>query len=614
MKPHLIDISIIILYLIAITIIGFVTKKRAEKSEKEYLLGGNRLPWYLLGLSNASGMLDISGTMWLVTITFIYGLKSIWIPWLWPVFNQIFMMVYLSKWLRRSGATTGAEWLKTRFGNGRDNEFAHIIVVIFAVISCLGFLAYGFVGLGKFIMIFIPWQSVADFFGFNAGIISPQFVPNLYGIVFTLVAMVYCLLGGMSSIVWADLIQYSIITLSAIVIAIIAMTKLSLVGHLNVPAGWFNPFFGWKLHLDWTSIIKQANSVITSDGYSFFTIFMMMMLFKGILVSGAGPAPNYDMQKVLSTKNPKEAGMMSGSVSIILMPFRYLMITGFVVLALLYYNKLNLIVGGSIDFEQILPSAIAEFVPVGLLGLLVAGLSAAFVSTFSGTLNAGQAYIVNDIFLKYINPKAKGKKIARISQIIGVGLVLISIILGIFARNINSVLIWIVTGLYGSYVASNVLKWYWWRFNAWGYFWGMVSGMVPALIFAKIIPSGSQLYYFPVILAISLAGCIIGTLKTKPTDENTLKEFYKQVRPWGFWKPIHDKVVAENPLFKNDSNFSRDMINVFVGTVWQTSLVAMTIYFVIMRFIPAAIAALIVVLTSIFLKKNWYDKIKGEGY
>src|SRR6056297_2137329 len=154
MKLHIIDIAIILLYMVAITMIGFLMKKRAEQGEREYLLGGNRLPWYMLGLSNASGMLDISGTMWLVTIGFIYGLKSIWIPWLWPVFNQIFLMVYLSMWLRRSKVTTGAEWLRTRFGERKDTTWSHMIVVVFALISCLGFLAYGFIGLGKFIMIF----------------------------------------------------------------------------------------------------------------------------------------------------------------------------------------------------------------------------------------------------------------------------------------------------------------------------------------------------------------------------------------------------------------------------------------------------------------------------
>ncbi|MCK4639808.1 MAG: Na+:solute symporter [Candidatus Marinimicrobia bacterium] len=612
MRLQAIDFLIIGLYLVIITGIGFLAKKRAEQGEKEYLLGGNRLPWYMLGLSNASGMLDISGTMWLVTITFVYGLKSIWIPWLWPVFNQIFMMIYLSKWLRRSGVTTGAEWLKTRFGTDRETELSHIIVVVFAIIGCLGFLAYGFIGLGKFIMIFLPWDQVAGFFGFNPGIISPEFIPHVYGIIFTLVATVYSLLGGMTSIVWADVIQYFIITISAIVVAAIAMTNLSAIGVLNVPDGWFSPFFGWRLNLNWSDIVVQVNDVISNDGYSLFTIFMMMMLFKGILAAGAGPAPNYDMQKVLSTKNPREASLMSGSVSVILMPFRYLMITGFVVLGLLYFDKLNLVVGNRIDFEQILPSVMNQFLPAGLLGLLLAGLSAAFVSTFSGTLNAGQAYIVNDIYLKYINPKSHGKKTARVSQLIGLLLVIIGMILGIFAENIDSVLKWIVSGLYGSYVASNVLKWYWWRFNGHGYFWGMVAGLVPALLFAKIIPGKFQLYYFPLTLVISFAGCIIATLLTKPTDEKTLKEFYRKVRPWGFWKPVHEKVVQEYPDFRIDSSWQRDMVNVFVGTIWQTSLVAVAIYFVVMKWVPVFVCLGIILLTSLFLKKNWYDKLEAE--
>jgi len=97
MKLQFFDIFIICLYLASTVVIGLVLKKKAQKSKKSYLLGGNRLPWYMLGLSNASGMFDISGTVWLVTILFVYGLKSIWLPWLWPVFNQIFLMVFLEE-------------------------------------------------------------------------------------------------------------------------------------------------------------------------------------------------------------------------------------------------------------------------------------------------------------------------------------------------------------------------------------------------------------------------------------------------------------------------------------------------------------------------------------
>ena len=113
-------------------------------------------------------------------------------------------------------------------------------------------------------------------------------------------------------------------------------------GGLNVPQGWINPFFGWHLNLDWSDIIADANKKIADDGFGLFGFFFMMMLFKGVFARLAGPAPNYDMQKIFSTRSPKEASKMTGFVSIILLPIRYSMVIGLTVLALLYYNQLNL--------------------------------------------------------------------------------------------------------------------------------------------------------------------------------------------------------------------------------------------------------------------------------
>jgi SSS family solute:Na+ symporter len=607
MKLSLVDILIICAYLASTIVIGLVLKKRAQKDKTAYILGGNKLPWYMLGLSNASGMFDISGTMWLVTLAFVYGLKSIWIPWLWPVFNQIFLMVFLSIWLRRSNATTGAEWIGTRFGSGRGGILSHWIVVIFALISCLGFLAYGFIGLGKFVEIFIPWELISPYVPFH---VPPEYVAHVYGVVFTLFAMFYAILGGMTSIVWADVIQYTIMTVSAIVIGVIAMNALA-NNPLVVPEGWMNPFFGARLDLDWSDIIAEVNSKIASDGYSLFSIFFSMMLFKGILVSAAGPAPNYDMQKILSTRSPKEAAKMSGFVSVVLMPSRYFMIAGFAVLGLLFYDRLDLIVGNRIDFEQILPSAISEFVPVGLMGLLLAGLLAAFMSTFAGTLNAAQAYIVNDIYLKYLRPRATKKQVSRTNYTTGIIVVAISIVFGIFALDVNDILQWIVSALWGAYTASNVLKWYWWRFNGSGFFWGMVAGIVPALVFPYIFDT-LELYYFPLILVISLAGALIGTYNAPPTDEETLKNFYKNVRPWGFWKPIHDKVVADDPSFRKNTNFWRDMFNILVGTIAQTALVIFPIYIVLKKVLPLGISIAIIAVCFIIMKRTWWDRLPDE--
>lgn len=611
MKLQWIDIAILITYLLSMLIIGWVMRKKARQSKDNYLMGGKKLPWYLLGLSDASDMFDISGTMWMVALCFVYGMKSLWVPWLWPVFNQVFMMMFLSKWLRRSNATTGAEWLATRFGTTDKNSRAsHNIIVVFALLGCFGFLAYGFVGLGKFVEIFIPWNVVQPYIPFH---VTAEYVPHVYGIVFTLFAMFYSILGGMHSIVIGDLIKYAIMTVACISVAVIAVMHLQ-DQQLKVPDGWYNPFFGWKLDLDWSGIIADANKKIDEDGYSLFGIFFMMMLFKGVFASLAGPAPNYDMQKVLSTRSPKEASKMTGFVSIVLLPIRYSLIIGLTVLALLNYNQLDLSSASGTDFEKVLPSAINNFLPVGILGLVLTGLMGAFMGTFSGTLNAAQAYIVNDIYLKYVNPDASTKKIISMNYIVGALVVVIGIVLGMFVKDVNTVLQWIVGGLYGGYIASNMFKWYWWRFNANGFFWGMLGGIIPAIALLVLkyfgVISGLDLYYWPFIFLISLVACFIGTYTAPPTNTETLKKFYTTVKPWGFWKPVHTMVVADDPSFKANKRFKLDMFNVVLGIVAQCCLTLLPMYIVLWLQLPLLVTVIILIIIIFILKKTWWNKLE----
>src|SRR6187551_1890096 len=264
MKLQIIDIAILVSYLLLMVMIGWFLRKKARLNKESYLLGGKKLPWYLLGLSDASDMFDISGTMWMVALCFVYGMKSIWIPWLWPVFNQVFNMMFLAKWLRRSNANTGAEWLATRFGlSGKGVKASHNVVVSFALIGCLGFLAYRFVGIGKFMEVFVPWNMVQPYIPFT---VAPEYVAHVYGIVFSLFAMFYSILGGMHSIVLGDLIKYIIMTVGCIAIAIIAVINLR-GNELNVPQEWYSPFFGAHLDMDWSKIIADVNEKIKSDGY-----------------------------------------------------------------------------------------------------------------------------------------------------------------------------------------------------------------------------------------------------------------------------------------------------------------------------------------------------------
>jgi Na+/proline symporter len=456
--------------------------------------------------------------------------------------------------------------------------------------------------------IFIPWDVVKGYIPFD---VAPKYVPHFYGIVFTLFAMFYSIIGGMHSIVIGDVIKYSIMIAASVCIGVIAMQHLQ--GQtLNVPTGWNDPFFGWKLNLDWSKIAADANKKIADDGFSLFGIFFMMMLLKGVFASLAGPAPNYDMQKVLSTRSPKEASKMTGFVSIVLLPVRYSMIIGLTVLALLYYNQLYLKgPDGVTDFERILPATINNFLPIGVLGIVLTGLLGAFMGTFSGTLNAAQAYIVNDIYLKYINPKAENKKIISANYIVGIVVVIVSVAFGFMAHNVNDILQWIVGGLYGGYVAANCLKWYWWRFNANGFFWGMTVGIIGALAMAKFLPAHSQLYWWPLLFVLSLAGSIAGTYAVPATDMAVLKSFYKTVRPWGFWKPVHQLVVADDPNFVANKRFKLDMFNVLLGIIAQLCLTILPMYLILGFTTALMITAAMLLIIVIILKKTWWDKLEN---
>ena len=607
MQLETLDIIIILLYLVATVYIGFWLSNRASSNIQTYFLAGNDIPWYFLGLSNASGMFDVSGTMIAVAWMFVYGLKSAWIPWLWPVWNQIFMMIFLAVWMRRSNVLTGAEWITFRFGNGRGSTLSHIITVLFAIIIVVSFMAYFVEGIGKFAVEFLPWDlSVGDF-------ISNE---DAYALIIIGLTTLYTVKGGFYSVVGTEVMQFLIMTIACIVVGIIAMmyTTPEQIAE-KVPENWDSLWFGWELGLDWTEKLPAAAIRIEEDGYSLFGFIFMLMLFKGIWASLAGPVPSYDMQRVLSTRTPSEAAKMFGLTPIVLMLPRYFMIAGITVLALVYMNPEELLAAdGTMDTETILPFAVSQYVTVGFKGLLLAGLLAAFMSTFAAFINAGSAYIVNDIYKKYIKDDAPAKSYVRLGYIATAAMVVIGLVFGFLGGNIQARTDWIVGLLYGSYVASNVFKWIWWRFNGYGFFYGMLSGMLGVALLPLIMDVLAldllAIEQFPILFGFSILGSIVGTLMTPPESDETLIHFYKTTRPWGFWGPIKEKAMREDPGFQPNKDFGRDSLNVIVGIIWQMVLVIIPIYLVIRDYAALGICIGVFALTSWLLKRNWYDKLE----
>ncbi len=594
MQISVVDLSIIIGYFVVAIGIGIIVSRKAIKTMNSYFLGGNALPWWMLGVSDASGMYDITGTMWLVYVLFVYGLKSVWLPWIWPTFNQIFLMVFLSIWLRKSKVMTGAQWIETRFGKSTGANLSHLSVVVFALVSVIGFIAYAFKGIGKFAAVFFPWDLS----------------PDMYAIILMSLTAIYAAKGGMFSVVITEVLQFVVLTVASISIGILAITRVA-PGQLEhfIPQGWTTPFFGWTLDLNWTGLIDAVNAKITSDGYGMFGMFFIMLLFQGILKSMAGPAPNYDMQRVLATRSPKEAAKMNWFVNVVLIFPRYTLIAGITVLALANFSPQLQAMGTNIDFEMILPYIIRNVLPVGVVGLLLAGLVAAFMSNYAATINAAPAYVVNDIYKRFVNPNAEESTYVRLSIITTIAFVIIGFAFGFMVDSINDVTLWIVSALYGGYTASNILKWYWWRLNGHGYFWGMMSGILASMVIPELFPEASGIWAFFPVLGVSLIGCIAGSLLTRPEPDAVLMKFYMQVRPWGFWKPVLRKVRVYYPDFQPNPWFKRDVFNVVVGVLWQISLVILPVAIVTQQahllvwVLPAIIS------TSMILKFTWWDKL-----
>ena len=605
MGLEILDFIIILSYFILVLIVGFMLSSKARKNLDQYFLGGNKIKWYLLGLSNASGMFDISGVMWTVTILFIYGLKSAWIPWLWPVWNQVFVMVFLAVWIRRSNVMTGASWILTRF-SGAGGQLSKNIIIVFAVVSAIGFVAYFFEGIGKFCDSILPWDLA-----FSSDLISIS-SENMYALIIVGITTLYTLRGGMMSVVATEVFQYVIMTISSIIIAVIAFNAVTYDQISNVvPGGWENLFFGWTMDLDWSQTLPQLNEKIKTDGFEIIGALFMMMLFKGFFSSLAGPVPGYDMQRLLSAKNPYEAAKMSGFTILVLFSPRYLMIAAFAVLALVFLTP-ELSNMSQIDFETILPYSISKFVPVGLKGLLLAGLLAAFMGTFAAVINAAPAYIANDLLKNNLLPNKSEKTYVKYGYLSSLLLVIIGVIFGFFASSLNSITLWITASLFGGYTAANVLKWIWWRFNGYGYFWGMLIGLIASTIKLLFFSSWIDIYFFPIIFLCSILGCLFGSLLTPPDDMEKLKSFYKSVKPWGFWKPVYEEIKKTDKNFTKNKNFGRDMFNVFVGIIWQMSLVVWPMYLLIKKWDGFMISIAVVIITTLLLKKFWYDNLKKE--
>jgi len=569
------DVVIIVAYLAVVVSLGLVMKRRAAKNLNSYFLGGRSLPWWALAMSGSSSYFDITGTMWIVSLFVVIGIKGMWVQWIWGFIIPAFYLAFIGKWIRRSGVMTGSEWMETRFGSGKAGELARGSYTLYAVLTITAFLAYGATGMGKFGSVYLPFSE------------------HLCAALIIGITGIYVIAGGFHGVVMVEILQTIVLSAGAILIAYL--------GFHNVSAA----ALAGKVGPEWGSLVPRWDfAYLAGTEYKLFGALLIIWVMKGLLLSLSGPEQLYDFQRFLAAKNPKDAsklGALWGAIHTVRWPMA---------MALAVMGIAGLAKTG--DSEKVLPAVIQGFSP-GLRGLLIAALLSGFLATFNSTVNGGASYIVKDIYHKYLNPGASQRKLILASYASSALLIVLGIVVSLSAKSIGQMFTWIMGTLGAGVLMPNVLRWYWWRINGWGYAAGATSGMLLSLLQA-LVPSLTALSLFttfPAILLSVLLITIIVSLATEPTDRATLRKFYQDVRPAGFWSPVVEDVKSEGVKIRSVAG--RDFGNALLAMPWIIAMYMCPIYVVLHRLTEAAISGGIVAVLSVALYFTWYRKLDEDA-
>jgi len=571
----LIDYILLVLYFALVLGLGFRYQKRASVNLESYFLGGKRMHWLALAVSGSVSTFDITGTMWIVSMIFILGMKSLWIHWMWGWMMGAFCLAYMGKWVRRSKVMTGAEWMVTRFGNDQGGKVARTAYALMAVITLASFIGYAFQGIGKFLSVYLP------------------FSPTICALLVIIITTVYVLMGGLYSVVVTDVIQTIILTVASILIAAVAFFHLSPdTLQQALPQGWESLSPSWHL----PELTGTDNSQ-----YEWFGALVMVWVLKGILLNAGGPAQMYDFQRFLAARDEKDAAKIGASWSLFLV-VRWGMAMAIVLLALSGIANVN-------DPEKVMPMVLQEYLPPGIRGLVIAGLMAAFMSTFSSTVNGGAAYIVRDFWQPFFRPHATQQALVRSGYVATVGIVLLGMFIGFQTTSIHQIWSWMMMALGAGVVMPNVLRWYWWRLNGWGYAVGTIVGILFSLI-ALFMPDLHMYIVFPIIASASLATCIIVSWTSPAVDPEVLKNFFLTVRPFGRWKPIKTQLQASGrPINIVNEGAGRAILNVVLGMLAILGLYLTPMYLVGHWFSYAFVCLGVALLAIGILYRTWYIPI-----
>ena len=519
------DYLVIGLYVVMMIVVGYYAKKRSQNSLADYFNGGKNMPWWLLGTSMVATTFAADTPLAVTGIVASEGIAGNWIWWNFIFSGMLTVFVYARLW-KRADVITDVEFIEKRY-SGKPAAFLRGFRAIYLAfpINCI-ILGWVTVGMAKILSVILPmdeWTIILILYGLTG---------------------LYIALSGLWGVVVTDFIQFIIAMGGSIVLAVIAVNH---VGGMEGLQLGLQEQFGTDHH--YLELIPLNNPEIMLSTF-FIWIGMMWWAswYPGMEPGGGG----YVAQRMFSAKNENHA--VGGTLFFYVMhfalrPWPWILVA---LVSLILYPGLE-------DKELGYPLLMMELLPAGLFGLLVVAFLSAFISTVSTHLNWGASYVVNDVYSRFIKPpnqfetnEKAGKHYVFMSRIATLVIMVFAIIVSWFFDNVKDgweAILAIGAGTGPVYL----LRWFWWRINAWSEIAAMSAAAIGVIIANIIGIDGlAPTLFFTTIFSTTI--WLIVTFFTKPVDEDKLLSFYKLVRPGGNgWKNYGVGLSPTNdtPLLKN---------------------------------------------------------------
>jgi len=608
-----IDWTIVVIFFIILLSIGYVASRQAGKSTTNFFLSGRNMPWWLLGVSMVATTFSADTPNLVTDMVRTGGVASNWLWWAFLLTGMLTVFVYAKLW-NRSKVMTDLEFYELRY-SGKMAAFLR------------GFRA---IYLGFFFNVMVIASVSLAFIKIAGVMLGLQPAPAL--IIAATIVVFYSGLGGLKSILWTDLFQFSFALFGAIIAAIL-VTRSPEIGGLSALLS--HPAVSDKL-----SFVPSI-----SQPELFLSVFLIPIAVQWWAAWYPGAEPGgggYVAQRMLSAKNEDHAigatflfnffhyairpwpWIIVGLASLIIFPDIQSMVDRFPEVSTQYIKN---------DFAY--PAMLREFLPAGLLGLVVASLIAAYMSTTASQLNWGSSYLVNDFYGRFFNPNATERQKVTFGRISTVALMVFSVLLALVLQNALQAFQYLLmigagTGL------IYILRWFWWRINAYSELSAMIAAGTFSLIFilienfelssldnnmVEVFGLTTTVTYWNIIrftgvVFLTTATWIIVTFLTHPVSDETLRNFYTKIRPGGpGWKPVVDRAIADNVILVKETDLKWDVptgiICMMLGCVAIYSLLFTIGNILYGNVLQSIIFLSLTVISALLLLKAW-NRLKSS--